>query len=112
MIINNKLIEIVIKFTGKLNFEITPETTIEGDLRLAEDDIVDFINEVIFEFNLNSENFESYKYFAPEGFDLFGIFKIINKIFKRTAPNKSSISITIGHLQNWITVGYWSESIK
>ena len=60
-------------------------------------------------YNLNTENYEHSRYFDNEGFDPFGISVLINRLMKRQKKDKPNISITVGHLQNWINNGYWDE---
>lgn len=80
-----KVKDFIIKNNWNFGHEITLNTRLFHDLGLTGDDAVDFFVEFSKVFNINTSNFEIFKYFSKEGgvnlIPLLYRFRIIKKLY-------------------------------
>lgn len=81
---------------GKYRFPLTPEITLEEDLKITGDDADEFIIAFGKEFNVDISEFDFSKYFDAEGQGCLNLF-----FWK--PPNKAPI--TLGDLYNAVIAG-------
>ena len=105
----SKIEQFVIEQRGTYLKSFNRNTTLEKDLGITGDDAIEFMEEFVNQFQLDSRDFEISKYFSEEGFDLLGLGFLIRKFFNQPIPKYSNHDLTLGDLQDWIERGYWVD---
>ena len=102
--------KIVVEVTLTSGDELTRETRINDDLRLAGLDVEDITVPFFKKFNVHLGDFEFERYFIPEGVDMLGIEYIKCKITGKEYPQNLK-DVTLGDLENVVVLGVWQDSI-
>jgi len=89
--------------------QLTRESEIEKDLKIAGDDAVEFIDDIFIKFNVRCILFDYNKYFDPEGFGLINFPKIINFITKKQKQATVKQRLTLGDIERAIISGMWED---
>lgn len=85
------------------------DTRISDDLGLEGDDADEFMQTFSQKFDVDLSGFNFEKYFIVEGFNPIGIIRLFWKLRRKSLPNKSKHSLTIGDLEKSAQLGKWVD---
>jgi hypothetical protein len=83
--------------------DLSLSTDINRDLGIEGDDANELMPEFFERFSVNIENYDPYRYFVPEGYDLFS--------FRRGKERQGKIPITLGMLYLAAKTKTWDPTI-
>jgi acyl carrier protein len=101
--IADDIIMICSKVSGIYANKITLDSSINYDLKIDGDDIIEIINQLDNKYGLNTNNFNYSKYFDDEGD------ANIIRSFLRFKPKKIEYDVKIKDLYNWVVNKEWKE---
>ena len=102
----NNIIDICSKISGVKRSNISLMSSINNDLKIDGDDIVELLEHLITKYNLNTEKFEYSKYFDWEG--QINIISQIKYLFKPKIDLRYDVKIY--DLYQWVVTKEWSET--
>jgi hypothetical protein len=100
------IIDICSKISGVKKSKILLMSSINNDLKIDGDDIVELIECLVIKYNLNTEKFEYSKYFDWEG--QINIISQIKNLFKPKIDLRYDVKIY--DLYQWVVIKEWSET--
>ena len=100
----NNIIDICSKISGVKRSNISLMSSINNDLKIDGDDIVELLEHLITKYNLNIEKFEYSKYFDWEG--QINIISQIKYLFKPKIDLRYDVKIY--DLYQWVVTKEWS----
>lgn len=102
----NNIIDICSKISGVKKSKISLMSSINNDLKIDGDDIVELLERLIIKYNLNTEKFEYSKYFDWEG--QINIISQIKNLLKPKIDLRYDVKIY--DLYQWVVTKEWSET--
>lgn len=102
----NNIIDICSKISGVKKSKISLLSSINNDLKIDGDDIVELLERLVIKYNLNTEKFEYSKYFDWEG--QINIISQIKYLFKPKIDLRYDVKIY--DLYQWVVTKEWSET--
>jgi hypothetical protein len=102
----NNIIDICSKISGLKKSNIKLNSSINNDLKMDGDDVVELIEELISIYNLSTKKFEYSKYFDWECDANF--LAQIKRLFKPKADLQYDVKII--DLYRWVITNEWSET--
>ena len=102
----NNIIDICSKISGLKKSKIELNSSINKDLKIDGDDVVELLDELISKYNLSTKKFEYSKYFDWEG--EANILAQIKRLFKPKVDLKYDVKIY--DLYRWVISKEWGET--
>jgi len=92
-------------FGGQL--KLTPDSRLEGDLRLTGLDAVEFIDKWAETFGIDAQGFPYNRYFGPDTFD---VVRSVLGLFSKRHRDPARVPLTLGMLADAMRRGRWDTA--